>query len=78
MARVETRPDERQAGGTGQTGSKRNQMITDFLEFMAQIWREQPSLIVFLVLGFVVFLCLVVDSYRFHRQRNIRQRTGLY
>jgi len=53
-------------------------MKTDFVEFLAQIWRDQPSLIVFLGLGFVVFLCLVVDSHRLHRQRSIRQRTGLY
>ena len=52
--------------------------MTDIIEFLAQIWREQPSLIVFLVLGLVVFACLVVDSHRVHRERSIRQRTGLY
>ena len=53
-------------------------MSTDIIEFLAQIWREQPSLIVFIVLGFTVFVCLVVDSHRLHRERSIRQRTGLY
>jgi hypothetical protein len=54
------------------------QMTADLLDFMAQIWREQPSLIVFLVLGFVVFVCLVIDSHRLHRERSTRQRIGLY
>jgi len=53
-------------------------IMTDILEFLAQVWREQPSLIVFLGLGLIVFLCLVIDSHRLHRQRTIRQRTGLY
>jgi len=53
-------------------------MTTNALEFLAEIWRQQPSLIVFLTLGLVVFVCLVVDSHRIHRKRSIRQRTGLY
>jgi hypothetical protein len=67
-----------QAGGIGQIRNKQTQMSADFLEFMAQIWRDQPSLIVFLALGLVVFVCLVVDSHRLHRKRSIRQRMGLY
>jgi len=53
-------------------------MTTNVLEFLAEIWRQQPSLILFLTLGIAVFVCLVVDSHRLHRQRSIRQRTGLY
>jgi hypothetical protein len=53
-------------------------MTNEFLEFMAQIWRDQPSLVVFFVLGFIVFAWLVVDSHRVHRARDVRHRTGLY
>ena len=53
-------------------------MCTTALEFLAEVWRQQPSLIVFLSLGLVVFVCLVVDTHREQRRRNIRQRTGLY
>jgi hypothetical protein len=53
-------------------------MTTTALEFLAEIWREQPSLLVFLAIGVAVFVCLVVDSHRVHRARNIKQRAGLY
>lgn len=53
-------------------------MTTNALEFLAEIWRDQPSLIVFLALGCAVFVCLVIDSHRLHRERSIRHRTGMY
>jgi hypothetical protein len=53
-------------------------MSQNALEFLAEIWRQEPSLIIFLVVGVVVFAGLVVDSHRLHRERRIRQRTGLY
>ena len=69
---------EQSAWETELTNNGECDMTTELLEFMAQVWRDQPSLVVFLALGFVVFVCLVVDSHRVHRQRSIRQRTGLY
>lgn len=53
-------------------------MTTDAFEFLAEVWQQKPSMVVFLVLGSAVFAGLVVDSYRLHRQRSIRHRTGLY
>ena len=53
-------------------------MTTNAIEFLAEVWRQQPSLVVFLALGLIVFVCLVVDTHRLHRRRSIRQRTGLY
>ena len=73
-----TRLDKCQPGCNGPTVNDETQMTTNALEFLAEVWRQQPSLIVFLTLGLVVFVCLVVDSYRVQRRRNIRQRTGLY
>ena len=53
-------------------------MTTNALEFLAEIWQQQPDLIVFLVLGVLVFACLVVDSHRVNREKNNRQRANLY
>ena len=53
-------------------------MSSESFEFFSEIWRQQPSLIIFLALGLVVLLWLVVDSHRLHRERRMRQRTGLY
>ncbi len=53
-------------------------MTTDAWQFLAEVWRHEPSIILYLAIGSVVFALLVVDSHRLHREKRLRQRTGLY
>lgn len=40
---------------------------------LRQLWDSHPGAIVLLVLGFIVFVCLVVDAWR-HKRRHRRRR----
>ncbi len=47
----------------------------DFYEIFKNLqllWENKPGAVVLLVLGFVVFLFLVVDTWRHKRHRNKR------
>jgi len=40
---------------------------------LQQLWENKPGAVVLLLVGFVVFVFLVVDTWR-HRHRNRRRR----
>jgi cell division protein FtsL len=48
-------------------------MDSDFSQFISEIWRYQPVIIVLLVGGFIMFVLLVIDTHR-HRKKIQKQR----
>ena len=47
-------------------------MDSDFLQFISDLWRYKPIIIVLLVGGFILFILSVIDTHR-HRKK-IRKR----
>ncbi len=47
--------------------------LSDLARGFRQLWENKPGVLVLLVLGFVIFLFLVVDTWR-HRRRRKRPR----
>ena len=51
-------------------------MPSDFSDFVNEIWRHQPALLVLLAAGFVVFVLLVIDTHR-HRRKRKKERPAI-
>jgi len=49
-------------------------MNPDYSDFVGEIWRYQPIVIILVVAGFIVFVLLVVDTYRQRKKRKDRHR----
>lgn len=47
---------------------------SDIARSFQQLWENKPGAVVLLVLGFVVFVFLVVDAWRHKRRRHKRPR----
>ena len=47
--------------------------FNEIAKSLQQLWEHKPGMIVLLVLGFVVFVYLVVDAWR-HKRRHKRRR----
>jgi hypothetical protein len=47
--------------------------FSDLFKSLQQIWETKPGIAVLLVLGFFIFLFLVVDTWR-HKRRSRRPR----
>jgi hypothetical protein len=49
----------------------------DFEEFSQSVkvlWEQKPGAVVLLILGFLVFLFLVIDAWRHKKRRRHRER----
>ena len=44
-------------------------MDSDSFRFVSEIWREKPIIIVLAIGGMILFVLLVIDTYR-HRKRQ--------
>jgi len=49
-------------------------MDTDFWSFVKALWHDKPSMIILFVGGVIIFLLLVIDTYRHRKQRKERHR----
>jgi Na+/H+ antiporter NhaD/arsenite permease-like protein len=49
-------------------------MKPDFSDFVGEMWWYQPIVIILVVAGFIVFVLLVVDTYRHRKKRKERHR----
>ena len=49
-------------------------MIPDFSEFVRQVWQYKPVIIIFAMIGFVIFVLLVIDTHRHRKKRKERHR----
>ena len=47
--------------------------LSEVSRSLQQLWEAKPTTIVLLVVGFIVFLFLVIDTW-FHRRRRKRPR----
>jgi hypothetical protein len=47
--------------------------LNELFRSFQQIWENKPGVLVLLILGFVVFVFLVVDAWR-HKRRSKRPR----
>jgi len=45
----------------------------DIARSVQQLWDNKPGAVVLLILGFVMFIFLVVDTWRHKRRRNRHQ-----
>lgn len=50
-------------------------MNSDFSDFVGKAWRYQPIVVILVVAGFLVFVLLVIDTYRHRRKRKDRHRS---
>jgi hypothetical protein len=48
-------------------------MDSDFLQFISDLWRYKPIIIVLLVGGFILFVLSVIDTHR-HRKKIRKKR----
>jgi hypothetical protein len=46
----------------------------DFSDFVSDAWRYKPIVIILVVAGFVVFVLLVIDTYRHRKKWKERHR----
>jgi len=44
--------------------------FSEVLKGLQQVWENRPGVVVLMVLGFLVFVFLVVDARRFKRRRK--------
>ena len=44
-------------------------MNSDFSNFVSDIWRYKPFIIILFAVGLIVFVLLVIDTYR-HRKKQ--------
>ena len=44
-------------------------MSPDITNFVSDVWRYKPIIIILIVAGFIVFVLLVIDTYR-HRKKQ--------
>jgi hypothetical protein len=49
-------------------------MNSDFSDFVGKAWRYQPIVVILVVAGFLVFVLLVIDTYRHRKKRKDRHR----
>jgi hypothetical protein len=49
-------------------------MDSDLSTFVTEIWQHQPIIIVLLIAGFVIFVLLVIDTYRHRKKLKGRQK----
>jgi Na+/H+ antiporter NhaD/arsenite permease-like protein len=47
---------------------------SDFSDFVGKAWRYQPIVVILVVAGFLVFVRLVIDTYRHRKKRKDRHR----
>ena len=50
-------------------------MYPAFLDFIRQLWQERPQVIVLLVGGLLIFVLLVIDTFRHRKKLKERHRT---
>jgi hypothetical protein len=48
-------------------------MSPDISDFVSGVWRDQPIVIVLAVAGFIIFVPLVIDTYRHRKKQKGRQ-----
>ena len=48
-------------------------MSPDISDFVSNIWHYKPIVIVLAVAGFIVFIVLVIDTYRHRKKQKGRQ-----
>jgi len=49
---------------------------TDISDFVTELWRHQPLLVVLVVGGVALFVLVVVDTYR-HRRKRKKERPSI-
>jgi hypothetical protein len=49
-------------------------MYPAFQEFLRDLWRDSPSLVILFGGGAILFALLVIDTYRHRKQRKDRHR----
>ena len=50
-------------------------MISEVFDFLSDVWYYKPDVIVLLVVGFVMFWLLVIDTHNLRRKRQERHRS---
>ena len=48
-------------------------MYSDLSDFISEIWRTKPIIIILAVAGFIIFVPLVIDTYRHRKKQKDRQ-----
>lgn len=49
-------------------------MNSDSSSFVSEIWRDKPIIIALAIGGLILFILLVIDSYRHRKQRKDRHK----
>jgi hypothetical protein len=55
-----------------------NDTFSDFRELVSEVWQYRPVLIVLLIGGFIIFIMVVIDTYRHRKQRKGRHKKRLH
>jgi len=56
------------------TGVAWGRMNSDSSSFLSELWREKPIVIVLAMGGMILFVLLVIDTYRHRKRRKDRHK----
>ena len=48
-------------------------MYPAFMDFIRDLWQEKPQVIVLFIAGLIIFVLLVIDTFRHRKRRKERQ-----
>ena len=48
-------------------------MSPDITDFVSDVWHNRPIVIILAVAGFIIFVLLVIDTYRHRKKEKGRQ-----
>jgi len=51
-------------------------MDPDYLKFISDVWHANPTIVILLVGGFMLFVLSVIDTHRHRKYRNRRHHIG--
>ena len=48
-------------------------MNSDLSDFISDVWRTKPIVIIVAIVGFIIFVLLVIDTYRHRKKQKSRE-----
>jgi uncharacterized membrane protein YsdA (DUF1294 family) len=48
-------------------------MSSDLSDFISEVWRSKPIIVILAVVNFIIFVLLVIDTHRHRKKQKGRQ-----